>query len=507
MAKNNLKLQKLYKEAYVDMLEEIKPWLENYDKLTFSQKREFERRLTVTKSMKEISDKLADDVDFNVKDYLRDVGDKTYIDLEDALKFDNTAIDVDYLEALIDKPIAGQRLSERLHKDCNKLAERSTNAIRRGLIKGDSYDKIAGRLRDLNVSSYNNAMRIVRTESSRISSEVTQKGYQDAKKLGIKLKKKWVSGHDNRTRSNHAKLDGQIVDIDEEFEVNGHKALGPSMFGVPSEDINCRCTTVEVLVDEEDVKVVEQAEKPTKDDDKLFSEKAEQKMSDAYSDEQLKAFREEYNPMNKDVTRAIDKLLSGDIKLLHHTTGGRSHFAPQKGGEILVTNTKSRTFYHEIGHGIDNLAYRDVSTGIYDMRVSISDMVKKDLDNTIYKGTLAEMRTLNRRTKVGKARYNEIWDEQRKYRSDFEKFLGGSKFQPEDLDSISDILGGAKFNFVTRSKSLGHSESYWANETALGDEAIAHIFSSMATQANDMEILKKCLPDTFKFVENMIKKL
>ena len=107
MAKNNLKLQKLYKEAYVDMLEEIKPWLENYDKLTFSQKREFERRLTVTKSMKEISDKLADDVDFNVKDYLRDVGDKTYIDLGDALKFDNTAIDPDLLEEIMNRPVSG----------------------------------------------------------------------------------------------------------------------------------------------------------------------------------------------------------------------------------------------------------------------------------------------------------------------------------------------------------------------------------------------------------------
>lgn len=50
---------------------------------------------------------------------------------------------------------------------------------------------------------------------------------------------------DKKTRPTHQKLDGQIRELDEPFEVNGKKAMYQSGFGIPSEDINCRCALLQ----------------------------------------------------------------------------------------------------------------------------------------------------------------------------------------------------------------------------------------------------------------------
>ena len=47
---------------------------------------------------------------------------------------------------------------------------------------------------------------------------------------------------DKKTRKAHRLLDGQ--ELDESFEINGHKAMYPSNFGIPSLDINCRCAVL-----------------------------------------------------------------------------------------------------------------------------------------------------------------------------------------------------------------------------------------------------------------------
>ena len=50
---------------------------------------------------------------------------------------------------------------------------------------------------------------------------------------------------DKKTRKAHKFLDGQIRELDEPFEINGHKAMYPSNFGIPSLDINCRCAVLQ----------------------------------------------------------------------------------------------------------------------------------------------------------------------------------------------------------------------------------------------------------------------
>ena len=57
--------------------------------------------------------------------------------------------------------------------------------------------------------------------------------------------KVWDSTLDGKTRPTHRKLDGQIRDVDELFEMDGLNAMYPGDFGDPSEDCNCRCKMLE----------------------------------------------------------------------------------------------------------------------------------------------------------------------------------------------------------------------------------------------------------------------
>lgn len=119
--------------------------------------------------------------------------------------------------------------------------------LTRGFSKGWSTQKMAAQIAEIGAANYRRAMNIARTESGRVTSVTRQQSQQHAKDLGIKAEKKWISTLDGDTRNNHRKLDGQIRAIDEYFEVGGLKTLQPHMFGIASEDCNCRCRTVNVI--------------------------------------------------------------------------------------------------------------------------------------------------------------------------------------------------------------------------------------------------------------------
>jgi len=86
--------------------------------------------------------------------------------------------------------------------------------------------------------------RVVQTEAHRVREESKQQSYEKAAKMGIEFEKVWVSTLDSRTRKDHQKLDGQIADKDGYFHIGRFKTKSPGNFGIASEDINCRCTTI-----------------------------------------------------------------------------------------------------------------------------------------------------------------------------------------------------------------------------------------------------------------------
>lgn len=246
-------VQKMYDDSLSAMLDHLQLWSENYPKMSFSEKTEFERQLQIAHQLSDIVAELGDNSEANIKDFLQNAGENAYsgvyysIEATNSIVIPDVFINSDFITKLIASPVAGKTLSSRIHKDTGKLAKRATQAIRDGLWRGDSYEKIAARLKDMHRMSYDNALRIIRTENHRIQALATQKGYGDAVDKGIKLKKKWVASLDGRTRHDHRQLDNKIVGIDEKFKVGSYETMAPGLFGVASEDINCRCTTIEVI--------------------------------------------------------------------------------------------------------------------------------------------------------------------------------------------------------------------------------------------------------------------
>lgn len=158
------------------------------------------------------------------------------------------------LKTIIDTPVANLKLSERLNRKQGvvpKFRENIKHDITRLFLHGEGYPVIAARIAEWGHSSFKRALNITRTEAGRVQAITRQKSQKEAHKLGIEFKKMWVATLDGRTRHNHQILDGEKVEPDEYFEINGHKALQPHMFGIASEDVNCRCRTISRLAEDD----------------------------------------------------------------------------------------------------------------------------------------------------------------------------------------------------------------------------------------------------------------
>ena len=138
-----------------------------------------------------------------------------------------------------------QGLYSRMGEDVQYLKRSIRAELSRGIAQGSSWNEIAGRIANGMNSPYRKALNrtilIARTEGHRIQQQSALDAQYRAKEKGADVVKQWDSTLDNRTRPHHRRLDGQIRELDEPFEVDGLKAAAPGQFGRASEDCNCRC--------------------------------------------------------------------------------------------------------------------------------------------------------------------------------------------------------------------------------------------------------------------------
>jgi SPP1 gp7 family putative phage head morphogenesis protein len=136
-------------------------------------------------------------------------------------------------------------LYTELGYDIKDMSKKIAGEISRGIASGKGYGEIARRIADNTNVPLNNAMRIARTESHRIQCKSAMDAQYKAREKGADVVKEWNSYLDGKTRPHHRRLDGQIRELDEPFEVGGMKAMFPGDFGDPSEDCNCRCALLQ----------------------------------------------------------------------------------------------------------------------------------------------------------------------------------------------------------------------------------------------------------------------
>lgn len=137
-------------------------------------------------------------------------------------------------------------LSARLYANVDKAKKEIINEISRGLSTGMSVADMARNLQNTMGVSQRKAYQIAQNEGARVRQSAIIDSMREAKKKGADIVKQWSATLDGKTRPVHQELDGKWVEIEEEFEYSGGKVFAPKQFGIPSEDINCRCTLLSV---------------------------------------------------------------------------------------------------------------------------------------------------------------------------------------------------------------------------------------------------------------------
>lgn len=137
------------------------------------------------------------------------------------------------------------KISEGLYKklgiDTNMMKKRITAEVTRGIASGSSWEQIAKQIGLKSNVTYTNAVRIARTEGHRIQQSSALDAMKKAKSKGADVVKQWDATLDGNTRSTHRALDGQIAELNQKFHSVQGDVEAPGMFGIPSEDCNCRC--------------------------------------------------------------------------------------------------------------------------------------------------------------------------------------------------------------------------------------------------------------------------
>ena len=137
-----------------------------------------------------------------------------------------------------------ERLALKRGIDLKYGQSQITKNVVSSILQGKGIKKMADdlqhRIADMSRAS---AIRTARTAITNAQNAGRQDQYTAAAAMGIKLKKRWVATLDGRTRHAHGMADGQTVDIDADFEVDGYKMAYPGDRRAPGYLLyNCRCT-------------------------------------------------------------------------------------------------------------------------------------------------------------------------------------------------------------------------------------------------------------------------
>ena len=163
-------------------------------------------------------------------------------------------------KSMVDAVTLDPKLSAKLYGTYMEQMKVNVAAeISRGIATAETFDHIARNISNRTNQSFNNTMRIVRTEGHGVQIRAAVNMQERAKKAGADVLKQWDATLDARTRDSHARLDGEIRELDEKFS-NGMKyPSDPS--GGASEVINCRCALLQRArwaLDDEELEVLKQ---------------------------------------------------------------------------------------------------------------------------------------------------------------------------------------------------------------------------------------------------------
>lgn len=237
-------LKKIYESSLSEIDEKIKILLS--DELTQSKIYRIEYQKALKGQVSAILENLNSNQYESVSDYLKDCYEDGFIGtLYDLQGQGIPLIFPINQEEIVEAIILDSKISEGLYtkmgNNVSDLKKRISSEISRGISTASPYAEIARNIRSHANITVNQSMRIVRTEGNRIHNRSALDAALKAKARGADTVKVWDATLDGVTRPHHRQLDGQVRELEEDFEVDGLTACAPLNFGVAAEDCNCRC--------------------------------------------------------------------------------------------------------------------------------------------------------------------------------------------------------------------------------------------------------------------------
>lgn len=165
------------------------------------------------------------------------------------------------VKAILTDSQINEGLYESLGVDAQKLKKAISSEITRGIASSLTYAEIARNISNASRAPLSRAKLIARTEAHRIQQEAAYDSSEEAKAHGANVVNQWCAVLDGRTRDTHRRLDGQLREVGDYFEMDGKKAKYPGGFGDPAEDCNCRCvllTRARAALDADELKVLQE---------------------------------------------------------------------------------------------------------------------------------------------------------------------------------------------------------------------------------------------------------
>ena len=293
-----------------------------------------------------------------------------------------------------------QGLYTRLGEDMKSLKTSIRVELSRGIANGSSWNDVARKIGKTFKNTpfsktYNNSMRIARTEGHRVQIRSAMDAQQAAKDKGADVVKQWDATLDDRTRETHRMLDGQIRELDEPFEVGGMRADAPGMFNNPAEDCNCRCALLQRArwaLDEDELKTLKERAKyfeldKTKDFEE-FKQKYLKLPEKADTMEVSKGHSEAYKSLMEGLKE--NKVAYREVKDLGKPLTPDEIIDRLAGGDKTKGSCSSLGFAY-IGNkaGLDVLDFRGGSSQSF---FSMNGNIKKMLDLPNIKGKILKVK-------------------------------------------------------------------------------------------------------------------
>jgi SPP1 gp7 family putative phage head morphogenesis protein len=139
----------------------------------------------------------------------------------------------------------GHTFEHLLRRNWAQFADDIDATILRGLNQGKSYSQLGREIRQRTDRAYSDSLRVARTEAHRIQAMAHEDSLGLLDEVGAEYVKVWVATIDNRTRDDHAMMDGEEADKDGIFTLpSGATGPGPGLTLSAQDDINCRCTWI-----------------------------------------------------------------------------------------------------------------------------------------------------------------------------------------------------------------------------------------------------------------------